>query len=178
MKKNTTRKIFLILFLIIFFVIAIISFIYLKKTHNFFDNPKYIATSKRKDYIIANVDDTLLKKYVSKKDNTLIIFWASWCSTCIEESEQLNNFMINNPNIPIIIVSHDKNISDLQNYLSINNYNWFVILDTEKSIRESIDNGSKGIPATYLLDNNLNILSKTTDTMTEEEFFNFYNLIK
>ena len=57
----------------------------------------------------------------------------------------MNEYIKSNPYKSIIIVSHDDTKDDVKKYLEENGYNWFVILDSEKTIRESIDPGSKGI---------------------------------
>lgn len=173
--KMQSRNILIFTSIAILLILIITCFI-IQKKYNFFNNTKYISTNKRKNYIINNVDETLLTNYISKKQNTLIIFWASWCSTCVEEADELNKFITNNPNLPIIIVSHDRELSDLENYLTTKNYKWFVIFDTDKTIRENIDKESKWIPSLYLLDKDLNIISSSTNSMTEEELLNFYNL--
>lgn len=178
-----TKKIFLIIFILLFIIIILAFGIYLCKSY--LNNNKnkymingYVPTSNRNTYILQNVDDSLINNYISKHDNTLIVFWASWCQACVEEANELNNFINNNPNITVIVVSFDKNITDLENYLKNNNYNWFVIFDTERKIRKSLDNDIKGIPATYLINNTLNVISKEITSMDEDGLLKFYNLNK
>lgn len=137
---------------------------------------QYIKTSKRTSHVIRTVDETFLDRYVSPSQNTLVVFWASWCPYCVEESEDLNNFMNNNPNIPVVVISSDHSEEELKKYLEEHQYNWYVVLDTEKTIRGKIDPGSKGIPSSYVLDKNQKILTSYKDALTEKQFLSFYHM--
>ncbi len=178
MIRNITKKSIKIAIIILIFTILLLLIFF----HLFYSNQnknsiinKYIPTKKRTSYVIVNNSDILLNNYISKKSNTIIIFWATWCSSCVEESNSINSFITSNPQIPVIVVSHDKNIEKIEEYLKANNFNWFVILDTNRKLRESIDSDTKGIPATYLLNKDQNILSKAITQMTKDDFYNFYN---
>lgn len=135
---------------------------------------KYVYLKDRESYIIQNVDDNFLNEYYNN-ENTMVVFTASWCKYCVEEQNELNNFIINNPDKKIVIVSHDKTYEDLENYLKTNNFNWFVIFDKDKTIRQHIDPGSNGIPSTYLLNKNGNIIGFSIGKKNEIEFLQFYN---
>ncbi|MEG1363538.1 MAG: TlpA disulfide reductase family protein [Clostridia bacterium] len=138
------------------------------------DKSDYVYLEDRKSYIIKEADNTFLDKYLSNK-KTMVVFTASWCKYCVEEQEELNTFIKENKDKKIIIVSHDKNYEDLEKYLKDNNFNWFVILDKDKTIREHIDPGSSGIPSTYLLDKKKSIISMHKGTLTKDEFNTFFN---
>lgn len=167
------KKIILIAILSIFIVtIALFAFLYLKT--DFFKINKNLTMKKyRNEYIIS--DDITLSNYINKEDKTLVIFWATWCEYCLQESEALNEYINQNPYNSVIIVSHDDNIDELNNYLQEKGYNWFVIFDPEKTIRETLDPGSKGIPSSYLLDNCGNITNFHKGKLSFEQFQNFFN---
>lgn len=184
--RNLTNKNIKFILLLLFIITIILTFSiyfaisFISDNQDLYNKDTYIPTSKRESYIIKNVDNILINNfsnYVSKNKNTLIVFWASWCQACVEESNDLNNFITNNPDIPVLVVSFDKNITDLETYLSSNNYNWFVFFDTERKIRKILDADTKGIPATYLINNNLEVITKEISSKTEDEFLEFYNLI-
>lgn len=137
-------------------------------------SPEYVYLTNRESYIIHNVSNNFLDDYYGN-EKTMIIFSASWCKYCVEEQEQLNSFITNNPDKKIIIVSHDKSYEELENYLKINNFNWFVIYDKDKTIRNHIDPGSSGIPSSYLLDKDGEIIGYSKGKKTESEFLKFYN---
>lgn len=175
--KNKKIYIFItISILLLLTLILVIGFIiynnYLQKDKN-----EYIKTSKRDSYIIKKFDESYLLKYL-QKENNLIVFFASDCHYCVEEAPGLNEFIKQNPNIPVIMVSHDKDESALQKYLTDNNYNWFVILDPEKKIRSHIDPDATGIPSNYLIDENYNILNYFKGPLKPEELKYFYEKIE
>lgn len=135
-----------------------------------------LKSRNRDEYIIRNVDETLLTNYLQPGKNTIVAFWASWCPHCKDESAALNKFMFENKNANILVVSHDRNIDTLVTYLENNeDYNWFVIYDNERLIRKSIDPQATTIPRTYLLDENGNVLDKITTTATFDDLTNLYN---
>lgn len=168
------RKVIVVFILMLIILIIVFSTIYIKGKIYRYKYNQYILASKRDSYIINNIDKDLLKKYIGN-ENCIIVFWASWCSYCVKEAEDLNKFINLNPQIPIIIVSHDTDVLELEKYLKDNEYNWFVIFDKEKTIRENIDIGSSGIPSVYLLNKDLKILNFYKGPLNYEQFLKFYN---
>ncbi len=171
MKKKTITYISLFALVILLSSAAYITFL---KLHQF---EEISALKSINNYSIHTADDTFLDKYIDKNNNTLVVFWSSLCSHCLNEAEELNNFIVsNNTNLKIIIVSHDYEYSDLEEYLKEHNYNWNVILDTDKTIRNHIDPGASGIPASYLLNKNGEIINYYKGELNFDEFTKFINL--
>lgn len=172
MKKKTI--IFTILSIIII-TIVLLAFLFFKT--DLLKINKDISMKKyRKHYIVS--DDITLSNYINKEDKTLVIFWATWCDYCLQESEALNEYINQNPYKSIIIVSHDDNKDDITNYLKENGYNWFIIFDPQKTIRETLDPGSKGIPSSYLLDKNGITVNFHKGKLSFEQFQTFFNGIE
>ncbi|CCZ56207.1 redoxin domain protein [Clostridium sp. CAG:1219] len=179
-KAKEMSKIRLILILIVVGSILIAS-LYLVYTIYMKTSGKYLnlKSKNRNEYIINNVDETLLTNYIEKGKYTMVSFWASWCSNCQKESEALNSFMINNKDINFIVVSHDNSVDELNSYLqSHENYNWFIIYDNKKTIRASIDKDANTIPRTYLLDGNGNVVDFIKGIATEEKLKELYKKAK
>ena len=168
MKKKIT------LITILFFILIAIIIVFLYFNTDLFKIKKDITTKKqRKEYIVS--DDTNLSNYINKESKTLVIFWATWCEYCLQESEALNEYINQNPYNSVIIVSHDDNKDEINNYLQEKGYNWFVIFDPEKTIRENLDPGSKGIPSSYLLDTSGNITNFHKGKLSFEQFHDFFS---
>lgn len=167
---------------IIYYIIMIIILITLLSTillllYRFIEKKSYgnyIPINDRESFIIHDVNENLLQDYIYQR-NSVIVFWASWCHYCVEEAEELNNFIISNPKIPVIIVSHDTERNEVEEFLTQNNYNWFVIFDKEKTIRENLDPNSSGIPSTYILNRNFEIINFYKGPLSEKEFLDLYN---
>lgn len=179
-KAKEMSKIRLILILIVVGSILIAS-LYLVYTIYMKTSGKYLnlKSKNRSEYIINNVDETLLTNYIEKGKYTMVSFWASWCSNCQKESEALNSFMIDNKDINFIVVSHDNSVDELNSYLqSHENYNWFIIYDNKKTIRASIDKDANTIPRTYLLDGNGNVVDFIKGIATEEKLEELYKKAK
>jgi thiol-disulfide isomerase/thioredoxin len=46
--------------------------------------------------------------YDIKSEQTLVVFWASWCPHCIEEMPKLNQWAKENPNTKVVAISIDE----------------------------------------------------------------------
>lgn len=169
MKKNLI--VIFSIFLLVLVILAALWFVYFKT--DIFKTKDLTYGKYRENYVIS--EDKNLENFVNNDENTVVIFWATWCSHCVEESEDLNNFITNNPHKKIVVVSHDYTKEDLEKYLNEKEYKWFVILDTDKTIREKLDPGSKGIPSSYLVNKDMNILNFHKGKLNLEQFINFSN---
>lgn len=163
------------IFICIIITLGVLAFIYFK-TDLFYTHKDITAAKNRKEFVIT--EDRNLSNYLNKEDKTLVVFWATWCSYCVDEAESLNEYIVSNPYKSIVIVSHDYNKEDIENYLKEKGYNWFVILDSEKTIRENLEPGSKGIPSSYLLDEDGKITNFHKGKLTTDEFINFFNEVE
>lgn len=169
------KRLIIISTIFILIVISVFTLLYFK-TDIFKINKDITIAKNRKSYVIS--EDKNLSNFTNKDDKTLIVFWATWCSYCVDEAEALNEYISSNPYKSIIIVSHDNNKDDLKNYLEENGYNWFVILDSEKTIRENLEPGSTGIPSSYLLDKDGKIINFHKGKLTTNEFASFFNEVE
>lgn len=167
------KKIIIILSIVIG-VLVILTLIYFLVLKPYFESKKDLTYGKyRESFVIS--ENRNLESFVNDDTNAVVVFWATWCSHCVEEAEDLNNFITSNLGRKIIVVSHDYTKEDLEEYLKEKGYNWFVILDTDKTIREKLDPGSKGIPSSYLVNKDMNILNFHKGKLNLEQFINFSN---
>lgn len=169
------KRLIIISIIFILIVIGVFTILYVK-TDIFKRNKDITMAKNRKSYVIS--EDKNLSNFTNKDDKTIIVFWATWCSYCVDEADALNEYISSNPYKSIIIVSHDNNKDDLKNYLEENGYNWFVILDSEKTIRENLEPGSTGIPSSYLLDKDGKIINFHKGKLTTDEFKSFSNEVE
>lgn len=169
------KRLIIISTIFILIVIGVFTLLYFK-TDIFKRNKDITIAKNRKSYVIS--EDKNLSNFTNKDDKTLVVFWATWCSYCVDEADALNEYISSNPYKSIIIVSHDNNKDDLKNYLEENGYNWFVILDSEKTIRENLEPSSTGIPSSYLLDKDEKIINFHKGKLTTDEFTSFFNEVE
>lgn len=167
------KKLFIILSIVIG-VLVVLTLAYFLVLKPYLESKKDLTYGKYRDsYVIS--ENRNLESFVNDDTNAVVVFWATWCSHCVEEAEDLNNFITSNLGRKIIVVSHDYTKEDLEEYLKEKGYNWFVILDTDKTIREKLDPGSKGIPSSYLVNKDMNILNFHKGKLNLEQFINFSN---
>lgn len=167
------KKIIIILSIVIG-VLVVLTLAYFLVLKPYLESKKDLTYGKYRDsYVIS--ENRNLESFVNDDTNAVVVFWATWCSHCVEEAEDLNNFITSNLGRKIIVVSHDYTKEDLEEYLKEKGYNWFVILDTDKTIREKLDPGSKGIPSSYLVNKDMNILNFHKGKLNLEQFINFSN---
>lgn len=167
------KKLFIILSIVIG-VLVVLTLAYFLVLKPYLESKKDLTYGKYRDsYVIS--ENRNLESFVNDDTNAVVVFWATWCSHCVEEAEDLNNFITSNLGRKIIVVSHDYTKEDLEEYLKEKGYNWFVILDTDKTIREKLDPGSTGIPSSYLVNKDMNILNFHKGKLNLEQFINFSN---
>ena len=163
---NKKNVILIIVLICIIIAIAILMFIILNNKE---------SSNNISNYGVVSVDDTILAKYVKGK-KTLLLFFASWCPECIAEANDINEYILSNTDKNVIVISHDENIENIRKYVTENGYNkWFVVFDPERSIRNIIDPGKRGIPSSYVLDENMEVIGfhkGKLDTKGLEELYN------
>ena len=134
-------------------------------THSAEQNINYVPLSQRNNSIIHTVTSSNID-CIDNSRNTILFFLASWCPSCIEEIDALKKAQLESENINYIIVSHDKNKEDLENFLIKYDANFFVLWDPNKYIRTKLNKEDTTIPGTYLLDKNKNVIEIQKDIMT------------
>ncbi len=179
--KKSAKIIFIILIIITILLLgfSIAIFFFGNEISYALSDSEYIPSGvgeRKNSYVITIPDVELLNKYQSEGEDMLVIFMASWCHFCQDEAPELNEFITKNPNKKVIVVSHDETKDDIEGYLAQNGYNWFVIFDPDKLIKNSIDPETSGIPAAYLLDSNGKILNHHTGKLDYKGITNLYDL--
>lgn len=170
--KNKRKYKIILIVICIITILTVLGITYFKTIYN---NTKYIETSKRSSYIIKNYSDIQFEDYLSKKERTMIVFMATWCEHCVNESDDLNKFINDFKDYNIIVISHDENQLDMESFLKENKYNWMVVFDKDKNIRKKISPEITTIPYMVLLDMNGNLTNSHKGELTYDGFYNFYN---
>lgn len=168
------KKKLIIILSIVIGVLVVLTLAYFLVLKPYLESKKDLTYGKYRDSFVIS-ENRNLESFLNDDTNAVVVFWATWCSHCVEEAEDLNNFITSNPQKKVIIVSHDYTKEDLEKYLNEKGYNWFVIIDTDKTIRENLDPGSKGIPSSYLVNKDKNILNFHKGKLTLEQFNSFSN---
>lgn len=170
--KKTTLVIILILFIVF---LAFIYFFYIQpkyfknisevKNQNINENIDYISNTNDKIYTENGTEIEIIKNYdenMFKGKETLIFFWASWCTHCLEEISVISQSMkeFSNKGYNIYAISHDNDIDELVKFMNKENIKFKVYYDEKRTIRANIDPPARTIPLLYVINENISIVQK------------------
>lgn len=137
-------------------------------------NTPYVHVTDRKTSIILDETNTTIKPYLGEGP-VMLLMWASWCPNCTSETPAITRIINENPDKKIIVLSHDDSKLDVENYVNSNNLNWYIIYNSDRSIRAALDPEANVVPITYVLDKDGNILNKTVGRLEYSEFNDLIN---
>lgn len=102
------------------------------------------------DFVLKNLagESVALANVVSQKP-TLLVFWASWCPTCVEEIPTLNEWTAQYPHLQILGIDVQEPGDRVRHFVEKKKIRYPVLLDPEGDVAEQY--GLVGIPASVLL---------------------------
>lgn len=102
------------------------------------------------NFVLPNLagEKVELAKLVQEKP-TLLVFWATWCPTCIEEIPVLNEWVERYPNLQILGINVQESIEEVKPFAAQRGLRYPVLLDEEAEVTHQY--GLVGIPAAILL---------------------------
>lgn len=114
---------------------------------------------------------------IQSPNNKLIFFWASWCPHCKEYIREIKKYVDENPNSEIQFLGiniDNKNDFDLaQTFIDESLDEIVNIFDFDKEIYNSFT--PRGIPTTFVIDKNGNIVNIVEGTIKKSDFVNLFN---
>ncbi|MGK0467336.1 TlpA family protein disulfide reductase [Clostridium sp.] len=130
------------------------------------------ATSDKKpalDFKLKDLNgkDVSLSDYKGKK--VFLNFWASWCPPCKAEMPDIEKLYneTNDTDLVILAVNVGEIKSDVTSFLNDNKYNFTVLLDSDQNISNQYN--IKGIPTSFFIDTEGNIVSSKVGGMSLDE---------
>lgn len=89
----------------------------------------------------------------------ILNFWASWCAPCIKEMKSLNALQKKKPDIRVITISQDKELSKSIDFFKKNNYKQLEkYYDKDKSILGTFS--IRGLPTTFIANKDFKVFAK------------------
>jgi peroxiredoxin len=138
----------------------------------------YSKAQTYSDFTLPDVDGTdVTFSQITDKGPAIISFWATWCGPCKEEMKKINELYIKykDKGLQYVAINQDnqKSVSKVKAFITAQNYNFVVLLDTDKKVFESFS-GKDEIPYTIIINKNKDIVAshtgfKTGDEVTLEE---------
>ena len=163
------------------FVFLIIIFILFVLFNSLFENNNYIPKKTNK---IENIqieefysgNNFKLKELFGNEKYIIINIWASWCIPCRQEHKFIKNISEIN-NLKLIGLNYKDNKNNAQKFLDELGNPYDIILKDENGTK-SIFLGAYGVPETFIIDEELNILRKYIGPINLENEIEIKNLVK
>ena len=112
----------------------------------------------------------LYDQSVFQKKTTLLIFWASWCESCVDEENFLLKLRETYPDLQLIGVDEKDDRKNAIQWLKTNGNPFDIVLQDSPQSDMAINYGVYGTPETFLIDANGTIIAKQVGALTEENF--------
>jgi peroxiredoxin len=93
--------------------------------------------------------ETVQLESLTREKPTLLVFWATWCPTCLEEIPTLNRWAEEYPELQIVGVNVQEPAERVEKFTEKHPLRYPVVLDEEAEVAHEY--GLVGIPATVLL---------------------------
>ena len=166
-------------FIFFFILITFILSVFFK---SLFEDKSYIP--EKLNYKIENIsikefysDNNLeLKDLFDNEEYIVINIWASWCLPCRQEHQHITNLSKIN-NLKLIGLNYKDKKNSAQNFLNEFGNPYDIILKDLDGTK-SIFLGAFGVPETFVIDSELNILQKYIGPINSKNVIEIKNLLR
>lgn len=109
------------------------------------------ASDKLKNVEVSSLDGTKYKfSTVLGKKKIVINFWASWCTSCIQELPELRELKEKYPNAEFLGINAGERKNIIKKFLKKYNFPYMILLDKDRALSKSL--GVKDLPRTFVID--------------------------
>ncbi len=132
------------------------------------------------NFTLANLNGVTEELEDYRGSVVFLNFWATWCGPCRMEmpSMQVLYDTYQEEGLEILAVNQGESKRVVENFIEDNGYTYPVLMDTNQMVGSMY--GVRGIPTTYIIDRDGNILSMLVGTRewnTEEIFTLFDDIL-
>lgn len=116
-----------------------------------------------------NGETVQTKDILNKNQVTIISLWATWCTPCQNELDELNDKDLKGKNIRLIAVSEDdsRTISRVKPLINGKGWDFDIYLDPNNELKRALNVGP--IPFLAVVKNNKIVYTKTSYTPGSED---------
>ena len=135
---------------------------------------KSIPTFEAKDF---NSNINFVSEKIFDQDNYYLVnIWASWCVPCRKEHPLLME-LSKNKSIKLIGLNYRDNLDNAKNFIDkLGNPYSQILVDNNGSL--SVEFGAYGVPETFLIDKNKNIIKKFVGPINQDIIIEIESIIK
>ena len=106
--------------------------------------------SEAPNFVLSNLKGEKVElAQVVKEKPALLVFWATWCPTCLEEIPTLNEWAKKFPQLQILGINVQESMAHIKSFASKRGMKYPVLLDEQADVAEQY--GLIGIPAAILV---------------------------
>ena len=129
-------------------------------------NSDKIVNSKAPAFTLKDLNGKTVPLSAFKGKVVLLNFFATWCPPCKAEMPSLNKLLraLKQRGLEVVVISSDRSVNDLKDYLSKNKFDFPVLLDADRSTTKKYRVFS--MPTTFLINKN---------GLVVEKFYGEYN---
>tara|TARA_Y100001970_G_C14104687_1_gene787420 strand:+ start:111 stop:629 length:519 start_codon:yes stop_codon:yes gene_type:complete len=166
----------------IILVFLITSFIILIFFKSLFESKNYVPKKSNNKLENISVEEFYLgnnfklTELFENKKYIIVNIWASWCVPCRQEHQYIKNIS-EIDNLKIIGLNYKDKKDNAQKFLNELGNPYDMILKDPKGTK-SIFLGAYGVPETFVIDSELNILKKYIGPINSENEIEIKKLIK
>ena len=126
------------------------------------------------DFTLENLDgEEVTLSELLENGPVMISFWALWCVPCKEEMKKMNPIYnkYKDQGFEYLAINQDnqKSIAKVKSYISANDYDFTVLLDTDMKVFEAYGSSDLGIPYSLLINSDKEIVATHLGYVTGDE---------
>ncbi|MFW6287991.1 MAG: TlpA family protein disulfide reductase [bacterium] len=121
---------------------------------------------KAPDFTLNKMNGDQISLSELRGQKVFLNFWASWCGPCRIEMPDIQKLHNEHEEISILAVNVQEDNQTVVNFMMDNSYHFPVVLDKTGNISGKY--AVRGLPTTYILDENGVIMSKVSGVLSYE----------
>lgn len=128
------------------------------------------------DMELTKTDGTTVKLSSLAKENTILVFWATWCHFCVKEIPILEELAKEYDNLSIVMINTGEPKDTVAAFEKSNNLQIQTFYDEKSTIAQKY--GISGFPSNMFLSEDLELIAFVSGKLDKEQFEDAFKKIK